>query len=133
MPTGLAHSGLELWHRIVKTRDMAALDHLLADGVVFHSPVVHTPQVGKAITRQYLEAALLVLNGPDFKYVGSCTEGPRSVLEFQTTVEGLHVNGVDIITWSADGRQIVDFKVMVRPLKAINILHQAMGQLLAKG
>ena len=125
-------TGLELWHGIVKTRDTAALDRLLSDTVVFHSPVVHTPQVGKAIARKYLEAALVVLNGPDFKYVGACTEGTRTVLEFQTTVENVHVNGVDIITWSADGRQIVDFKVMVRPLKAINILHQAMGQLLSQ-
>ena len=127
MPTGL-----ELWHTIVKTRDTAALDQLLADAVVFHSPVVHAPQVGKAITRKYLEAALVVLNGPDFKYVGSCTEGTRTVLEFQTTVENVHINGVDIITWSADGRQIVDFKVMVRTLKAINALHQAMGQKLSQ-
>ena len=123
-------SGLNAWHHIVKTRDMSRLDELLADNVVFHSPVVHTPQVGRAITRKYLEAALVVLNTPDFKYLASCTEGNLTVLEFETRLDEVLVNGVDLITWSPDGKQIISFKVMVRPLKAINAVHQAMGRLL---
>ena len=125
-------AGLDLWHQIVKTRDTAQLEVLLADDVVFHSPVVHTPQVGKAITRKYLEAALVVLNTPDFKYLASASEGNLSVLEFETRLDGVVINGVDIIRWTADGRQIVSFKVMVRPLKAINALHAAMGQMLQR-
>ena len=123
--------GLQRWHHIVEARDASGLDALLADAVVFHSPVVHTPQVGKAITRKYLEAALLVLNTPDFVYRKSASEGDVTVLEFETRIDGIVINGVDIIRWSADGRQIVDFKVMVRPLKAINALQQAMGRVLA--
>ena len=123
-------SGLDLWHHIIKTRDVGKLDALLADDVVFYSPVVHTPQVGKAITRKYLKAATLVLGTPDFKYVGTCTEGNRTVLEFETKLDGVIVNGVDIITWTSDGSQITEFKVMIRPLKAINALHQAMGRML---
>ena len=126
-------SGLDLWHHIVKTRDTARLGDLLADDVVFHSPVVHTPQVGKAITRKYLEAALVVLNTPDFKYLASCTEGNLTVLEFESRLDGTVINGVDIITWSADGRQILSFKVMVRTLKAINAVHEAMGRMLMRG
>ena len=123
-------SGLDIWHHIVKTRDVSRLDELLADDVVFHSPVVHTPQVGRAITRKYLEAALVVLNTPHFKYLASCTEGSLTVLEFETRLDEVLVNGVDLITWSPDDKHIISFKVMVRPLKAINAVHQAMGRLL---
>jgi SnoaL-like domain len=126
------HSGLEKWHRIVKSRDLAGLDDVLADDVIFYSPVVHTPQIGKAITYKYLSAALHVLNTQDFKYLGQCTEGRMSVLEFETTLDGVVVNGVDILGWSADGSKIESFKVMVRPLKAVNAVHQAMARGLQK-
>ena len=126
------HPGLERWHHIVKSRDASGLDAILADDVVFHSPVVHTPQTGKAITSKYLHAALHVLNTPDFRYLTQCTEGRTSVLEFETKLDGVTVNGVDLITWSADGSKIENFKVMVRPLKAMNALHQAMGQMLQR-
>jgi hypothetical protein len=126
------HAGLEKWHRIVKSRDIAGLDEILAESVMFYSPVVHKPQIGKAITYKYLSAALQVLNTPDFKYLEQCTEGRTSVLEFETQLDGIIVNGVDIIGWSADGLQIESFKVMVRPLKAVNAVHQAMMQGLQK-
>ena len=125
-------AGLELWHRIVAARDAVLLDEVLDDEVVFHSPVVHTPQRGRAITRKYLAAALEVLNTPDFKYLASCTEGNLTVLEFQTRLDGVDVNGVDLITWTPDGNKIASFKVMVRPLKAINAVHQAMGRVLQR-
>ena len=125
-------SGLERWHRIVKSRDLAELEALLADDVVFHSPVVHTPQFGKAITFKYLEAALHALNTPDFKYLSTCSSGNMSVLEFETKLDGILVNGVDLITWSDDGSQIKSFKVMVRPLKAVNAVHEAMGRMLQR-
>ena len=125
--------GLDQWHAIVKSRDTSRLVELLAEDVVFHSPVVHTPQVGRAITAKYLEAALVVLNTPDFKYLASCSQGDMSVLEFETRIDGVMINGVDIIRWTADGRRITSFKVMIRPLKAINAVHAAMGRMLAKG
>ena len=124
--------GLKIWHHMVKQRTADQLEGLLADEVVFHSPVVHTPQVGKAITKKYLTAALTVLNTADFKYLAECSEGAMSVLEFETKIDGVSVNGVDIITWNAAGTQITCFKVMVRPLKAVNAIHQAMWRMLAQ-
>lgn len=122
----------ETWERIVETGDGTPLDRLLADDVVFESPVVHTPQVGRAITKVYLMGALEALNRAEFRFVGRWFAERSAVLEFETRVDGLVINGVDIIDWNAAG-QITRFKVMIRPLKAINAVHQAMGRLLAKG
>ena len=122
---------LATWHDLVSTRNVKGLDALLADGVVFHSPVVHTPQVGKAITTQYLAAAFQVFFNETFRYVREIA-GPRdAVLEFQVEIDGIAVNGVDMIRWDDEGR-IVEFKVMIRPLKAINLIHQQMGAMLKK-
>ncbi|MFT6430321.1 MAG: ketosteroid isomerase-like protein [Halopseudomonas sp.] len=121
---------VEQWHDVVRNQDPAKLDSLLADDVVFHSPVVHTPQVGKKITRLYLMAAMKVLNEPGhFFYLREVVQGQHAVLEFQTEIEGVTVNGVDMIEWN-DAGQIIDFKVMVRPLKAVSVIHQAMGRML---
>jgi hypothetical protein len=120
---------IESWHQIVKTRNVAGLNALLAENVVFHSPVVHTPQVGKAITRLYLTAALSVLFNESFRYVREIVAERNAVLEFVVEIDGINVNGVDMISWDEDGR-IVDFKVMLRPLKAINLIHQKMGAML---
>jgi ketosteroid isomerase-like protein len=121
---------VEQWHEVVRNQDAAKLDSLLADNVVFHSPVVHTPQVGKNMTRAYLMAAMKVLNEPGhFVYLREVVQGQHAVLEFQTEIEGVTVNGVDMIEWN-DAGQIIDFKVMVRPLKAVNAIHQAMGRIL---
>lgn len=124
MPTALT-----AWHAVVRTRDLAALDALLHDDVVFHSPVVHTPQRGKALTTLYLSGALQVLGNASFRYVREIVGDHDAVLEFVTEVDGLQINGVDLIAWDDAGR-IVDFKVMVRPLKAINLLHRKMGEML---
>jgi len=119
------------WHRLVETRDAAGLDAILAENVVFHSPVVHTPQTGKPITALYLTAALHVLNNDTFRYLRQVVSGNNAVLEFQTVIEGISINGVDMITWGEDGR-ITDFKVMLRPLKAVNLVHKMMGEMLQK-
>ncbi len=123
-------SGLERWHGFIKSGDSAALWDLLHPDVVFESPVVHTPQRGRDITFKYLTSAVSVLGGPMFRYVGEWTNGTGTVLEFVTEVDGITINGVDIIAFSADGL-ITHFKVMVRPLKAINQLHRLMGEQLA--
>lgn len=122
---------LKQWHRIVSERDAAGLDRILADDVVFHSPVVHTPQQGKEITTLYLTAALHVLNNETFQYLREVASGNNAVLEFHTVIDGITINGVDMITWCEDGK-IKDFKVMVRPLKAINLVHQMMADMLQK-
>ena len=103
----------------------------LADNVVFRSPVVHTPQEGMPVTMAYLTAAGETLGGDTFRYVRVFDCGDKAVLEFECIMDGIQVNGVDMIEWNADG-QIVDFKVMVRPLKAIQTVHAAMGAMLAK-
>jgi hypothetical protein len=120
---------LAVWHELVATRNAKGLGALLSDRVVFHSPVVHTPQVGKAVTAQYLGAAFNVFFNETFRYVREIV-GPRdAVLEFQVEIDGIAVNGVDMLHWDDDGR-IVEFKVLIRPLKAINLIHQKMAAML---
>lgn len=119
------------WHRVVLEKDISLLDELIADDCVFHSPVVHSPQVGKALTKMYLSAAAMVLANDTFTYVREVIGESDAVLEFTAEVQGLHINGVDMIRWN-DAGEIIDFKVMVRPLKAINLLHGLMGQMLTQ-
>jgi hypothetical protein len=123
---------LATWHEVVQSRNVKGLDAVLADDVVFHSPVVHTPQVGKAITRQYLSAAFHVFFNETFRYVREVVGPNDAVLEFQVEIDGISVNGVDMIRWNCAG-QVVDFKVMIRPLKAINLIHQKMAAMLEAG
>ncbi|MBM1145376.1 nuclear transport factor 2 family protein [Alcanivorax sp. MM125-6] len=122
---------IQRWHRLVESKDANELDDLLADNVVFHSPVVHTPQEGKAITKMYLTAALHTLNNEHFRYQREILQGDNAMLEFSTNLDGIHLNGVDIIHCDADGR-IDDFKVMVRPLKGVNKIHEMMGAMLER-
>ncbi|HEX4340668.1 MAG TPA: hypothetical protein VH062_32390 [Polyangiaceae bacterium] len=86
---------------------------------------------GVAITALYLSAAFQVFNNETFHYVREVEGEYDAVLEFVTVIDGITVNGVDMIRWNASG-QIVDFKVMVRPLKAINLIHEMMGAMLKK-
>src|SRR6185369_1909623 len=125
----MAIDTLSTWHELVQSRNTKGLDSLLADNVVFLSPVVHTPQVGKAITIQYLSAAFHVFFNESFKYVREVTGPSDAVLEFQVEIDGIGVNGVDMLKWDGEGR-IVEFKVMIRPLKAINLIHQKMAAML---
>jgi hypothetical protein len=117
------------WHRLVAENDAAGIDALLDDDAVFHSPVVHTPQRGRRIVGLYLGAAFRVFSNSDFHYVREVVGDRDAMLEFETTIDGVLVNGVDLIRWNDEGR-IVDFKVMLRPLKAINLVQQRMAALL---
>ena len=127
----MATSPIEAWHRLIEARDATALDDILADDVVFHSPVVHTPQKGKQLAKMYLGAAIMVLGNGEFAYVRELSGESDAVLEFTSEVSGIHINGVDIIHWNADGK-IDEFKVMIRPLKAVNLLHGMMKQMLGQ-
>jgi hypothetical protein len=136
---------IEKWHANMRGELAGGLDELLDDDVVFYSPIVYTPQVGKAITKLYLEAAGQTLPGEKassdtrdantpskgFRYTKTVLAGDTAVLEFETTVEGKYVNGVDIIRCNDAGR-IIEFRVMIRPLQAINLVHQQMGAMLEK-
>lgn len=126
-----AQQGLAAWHRIIEGgSDPSALAEVIAEDAVFHSPVVHTPQAGRAKVVAYLSAAGQVLGGESFRYVRELTDGNQALLEFETTLGGIHINGIDLITFDEDGK-ITDFKVMVRPLKAINKVWELMGARLA--
>lgn len=128
----MIHDTIRSWHRLVDTRDVAGLDGILADEVVFHSPIVHTPQEGKEITKLYLTAAFFVFANQSFRYVREVMGEHDAVLEFVTEIEGITVNGVDMIRCNEAG-QIVDFKVMIRPLKAIDLVHRLMKEMLESG
>jgi len=123
-------TGLESWYGYMKSHDRAALWDLLHPDAVFESPVVHAPQRGRDITFKYLASAEKVLGGPGFIYVGEWKSESGAVLEFKTMIDGIEINGVDIISFDNEGR-ITHFKVMVRPLKAINMLHRLMAEQLA--
>ena len=120
---------LETWHRLVRTQNAAGLNALLADDAVFHSPVVHAPQAGRRLVARYLGAAFQVFFNPTFRYVREIVGASDAMLEFETVIDGVQVNGVDLIRWNAAGL-IVEFKVMIRPLKAINVVHQRMAAML---
>ena len=128
----MSNSALATWHRMVGTRDPSGLHALLADDATFHSPVVHTPQQGRKLTAWYLNAAFQVFFNDTFRYVREIVGDNDAMLEFETQIDGIIVNGVDIITWNAAG-QITEFKVMLRPLKAINLIHQRMSASLQAG
>jgi len=137
-------NAIEKWHDIMKGDSSEApnkLDDLLHDDVVFYSPVVYTPQRGKEITKLYLSAASGVFStekkGKEekkeskFKYIKEVVNGNHACLEFETEMNGVYVNGIDLITWDENDK-IIEFKVLVRPLQAVNTLHQQMGQMLDK-
>ncbi len=123
-------AAIDHWHRLMEARDSAGLDALIADDCVFRSPAVHTPQVGKAITIKYLSAAQAVLGTPTFRYVEEWIGESSAVLEFALELDGIQINGVDIIHWNADDR-ITSFRVMIRPIKALQTVMPAMAAILA--
>ena len=122
-------SPIAAWHQVVRDGNGSGIAALLADDVVFHSPVVHTPQVGKRITTMYLMAAVQVFFNPDFTYVREVVGESDAVLEFETVIDGVTVNGVDMVAWNDQGL-ITSFKVMVRPLKAMQVVHERMAAML---
>ena len=126
-----AHAGVTAWHAYMAGGgDPQALRAMLAEDAVFHSPVVHTPQEGRDKVFAYLHAASHALGGDDFRYLREIVDGDQAMLEFATTLDDIQINGVDIILWNDDGK-IIDFKVMVRPLKAINKVWEKMAAMLA--
>ena len=138
-------NAVEKWHDIMKnpgSNISQKLDDLLDDNVIFYSPVVFTPQKGKEITKLYLAAAGGVFSSDKdkqeskpkeskFRYIKQIVQDNYACLEFETEINGIYVNGIDLITWNEDNK-ITEFKVLVRPLQAVNTLHQMMGEMLDK-
>ena len=128
----MAHSTLAKWHTFVQSPKAEILNEILAEDVVFHSPVVWTPQRGKMITITYLMAAAQVfIAGGGFRYIREVANDQHVILEFETEVEGITINGVDMMELNGEGK-IHSFKVMVRPLKAVNKIHEKMAEMLEK-
>ena len=125
----MASDPIAAWHGILKDRNVQDLDALLAADAVFHSPVMHTPQMGKSITKAYLAAAIAVFGNDSFRYVRELKSERDAILEFEVEIEGISINGVDMIKWNEAG-EITEFKVMLRPLKAVNLIHQKMAAML---
>ena len=124
-------NAIDGWHAYIRAPDPQALNGLLDPEARFDSPIVHTTQRGRAITAAYLTAAASVLGGPTFRYIGEWRSDDGAVLEFETTVGGKYVNGVDIIRCNDEGR-IVEFRVMIRPLQAVNLVHEQMAAMLER-
>ena len=121
-------SALEKWHAIANTFNCeSALCELIADDACFYSPVLHAPQIGKDLTVKYLSAAIQVFNGNNFHYINEWTSETSAILEFEATIDGVVINGIDMISWNADNK-INQFKVMIRPYKAINLIMRLMGE-----
>ena len=124
---------LKNWHTFLETRNPKILVELLLNDVIFYSPIVWAPQEGKQITILYLMAALEVFGGENsnFTYVKQVIDKNNFFLEFTTMIDGITVNGIDMIELNDEGK-IISFKVMIRPLKAINKVHEKMGEMLEK-
>ncbi len=132
---------MKKWHLHLQGELDGGLDELLADDVEFYSPIVFTAQKGKDLTKMYLTAAGNTFSGgienengtafSKFRYAKEVLSGNHAVLEFESEVDGKYVNGVDIITCNDEGK-ITEFKVMIRPLQAVNAMHQQMKAMLEK-
>jgi SnoaL-like domain len=120
-PAALRH-----WHAVVRSKDLALLADLLADDVEFRSPAVFTPQQGKNITLAYLAAAIAVL-GPSLSYRAEWFDDRSAVLEFEAELDGLYVQGVDMLRWNDDDK-LTGFTVMVRPLRGLEKLVELMSR-----
>ena len=128
MENQIFNNFLNQWHEVIRNSNAEDLEQLLDDEVVFYSPVVFTPQRGKHLTKLYLLGASVALK-ENFRYKRKIINGLHGMLEFECTIDGVTIEGVDIIELNEQGK-IKRFKVMVRPLKAIHKVHEKMGQLL---
>ena len=117
------------WHEVVKNRDYNLLESILADDIIFYSPVVYTPQKGKQLALQYLMAASEVFNSSSFKYDKEVIGNSNASLEFSLTLDSTDINGIDLISWDASGK-INEFKVFIRPLQGVNMIHKLMQRML---
>lgn len=138
----MIEENMKNWHLQLKGEFPGGLDDLLAEDCTFFSPIVFSPQRGKDLTKLYLNAAGNTFSGGDkdrapgsanssFKYTKEILSGNHAVLEFESEINGKYINGVDIITWNDEGK-IIEFKVMIRPLQAINMMHEKMKAMLEK-
>lgn len=127
----IINHAIEQWHQFIKQGDVALLNKIFAEDAVFHSPVLHTPQKGKALTMMYLNAAYHVFKDNNFVYKRQVVQNTQAVLEFETVIDDIVINGVDIIECNQQGK-IIEFKVMIRPLQGLQKIQQKMMEMLDK-
>ena len=121
---------IDNWHRVALSGDCTTLDGMIHEDAIFESPILHTPLRGKAITIKYLTAAVATLKNPNSEFVGEWSGDKSVIVEFKSEIEGIAINGIDMIGFDETGL-ITRFKVMIRPLKAVNLIHRKMGEMLA--
>jgi hypothetical protein len=119
------------WHKLLQSGDVMSLDKLLHKDVIFYSPLLFKPQKGKSITKMYLSSAFKMFENTGFEYVKEVVSDKEAILEFTATIDGTIVNGVDIISWDEQGL-ITEFKVMIRPFRAIEKVGVKMKEQLEK-
>lgn len=117
------------WHQVVELRDYNLLKEILSENVIFYSPIIYTPQKGKSITLNYLVAASEVFNSSNFKYTKEIINNKFASLEFKLTIDDTEINGIDLISWNEEGL-ITEFKVFIRPLQGVNLIHKLMQKML---
>ena len=117
------------WHEVVDKQDHGLLKSILAENVTFYSPVVFTPQKGRDLTLLYLMAAAQVFNNKSFSYTKEIINENHAALEFKLSIDGIEINGIDLITWNEEG-MIIEFKVFIRPLQGVSVIHKMMQQML---
>ena len=121
---------LSAWHEVVANQNHKLLKSILSENVIFYSPVVFTPQKGRDITYLYLMAAAQVFNNKSFTYTKEILNNNHATLEFELVIEGIEINGIDLITWNEQGL-IIEFKVFIRPIQGVNVIHKMMQTMLA--
>jgi len=123
--------GLDTWHKFVNERNIHELNSFISDDVTLFSPVVFKPIKGKFMVTMYLQAAAEIIANDNFKYVREVVDKQNAILEFETEINGLSVNGVDMLQFTKDGK-LKEIKVMIRPIKGVNVVHQKMAEYLEK-
>ena len=123
--------GLDTWHKFIAHKDYQNLNDFIDDNAVLYSPIVFKPIEGSFMVGMYLMAAAEIIGNSSFKYVREVCDDENAILEFETEINGIIVEGVDMIRFTKEGK-LKEIKVMIRPLKAVNIVHQKMGEYLEK-
>ncbi|WP_422358627.1 nuclear transport factor 2 family protein [Reichenbachiella sp.] len=120
------NSPLTQWHEMLESQDISQLDQIIDAKCVFHSPIVFKPQEGQRLTVMYLMAAFqMFMEAEYFRYIKEIVQDQNAALEFNAEIDGILIDGIDLITWNKAGK-IIEFKVMIRPLKAIDLIKERM-------
>ena len=117
---------LEKWHQMIKTGDLSNLNELLADDVVFRSPVAFKPYEGKRVVFFILTNVIQVFENFTYHREFYTEDCENVVLEFSANVSGKSLKGIDMVRFNGQGK-IIDFEVMIRPMSGLAALAEKMG------